>query len=185
MKNFLMPWTHEFLLTQLFILYLAFFLSTYVKALAFYFLCSDNEDPKRDATTAASADTRAADEPSMQEVGPVAKSSKAPKASKAPVKKPVTTRGSKRLKSRQTPVFPWKSTSPRTPLTMCVLVLVFCFYSLRDLHTHVLVPEQVLMKKFVTLGTECVEYLKASRASDGNLLSYTLLISSAFLYFFI
>jgi hypothetical protein len=69
-----------------------------VKALAFYFLCSDNGDLKRDATTAPSADTRAADEPSVQEVEPVMKSSKAPKASKAPVKKPVATRGSKRLK---------------------------------------------------------------------------------------
>jgi hypothetical protein len=98
MKNFSTPWTREFLLTPLFILYLAFFLLTYVKALAFYFLCSDNEDPKRDATTAPSADTRAADEPSMQEVEPVVKSSKAPKASKAPVKKPVATRGSKHLK---------------------------------------------------------------------------------------
>jgi hypothetical protein len=98
MKNFLTPWTREFFLTQLFILYLAFFLLSYVKALAFYFLCSDNEDPKRDATTTPSADTRAADEPSVQEVEPVAKSSKAPKASKAPVKKPVATHGSKRLK---------------------------------------------------------------------------------------
>jgi hypothetical protein len=79
-------------------LYLAFFLSTYAKALAFYFLCSDNEDPKRDATTAPSSDTRAADEPSVQEVEPVVKSTKAPKASKAPVKKPVATRGSKHLK---------------------------------------------------------------------------------------
>jgi hypothetical protein len=90
-----MPWTREFLLTPLFILYLAFFLSTYAKDLAF---CSDNKDPKRDATTAPSADTKAADEPSVQEVEPVVKSSKAPKASKAPVKKPVATRGSKRLK---------------------------------------------------------------------------------------
>jgi hypothetical protein len=73
-------------------LYLAFFLSTYAKALAFYFLCSDNEDPKRDATTAPSAETRAADEPSVQEVEPVVKSSKAPRA---PVKKVVATRGSK------------------------------------------------------------------------------------------
>jgi hypothetical protein len=40
------------------------------------------------------------------------------------------------------------------------------------------------MKKFVTLGNECVEYLKATRASEGNLLSYTLLILSAFLCFF-
>jgi hypothetical protein len=75
---------------------LVFFLLTYAKALAF--LCSDNEDPKRDATTAPSAETRAADEPSMQEVEPVVKSSKALKASKAPVKKPAVTRGSRRLK---------------------------------------------------------------------------------------
>jgi hypothetical protein len=34
----------------------------------------------------------------VQEVEPVVKSSKAPKASKAPVKKPAATRGSKRLK---------------------------------------------------------------------------------------
>jgi hypothetical protein len=98
MKNFLTPWTREFLLTQPFILYIVFFFLTYVKALAFYFICSDNEDPKRDATTAPSADTRAADEPSVQEVEPVVKSSKAPKASKAPVKKPIATRGSKCLK---------------------------------------------------------------------------------------
>jgi hypothetical protein len=41
------------------------------------------------------------------------------------------------------------------------------------------------MKKFVTLGTECVEYLKDARASEGSLLSYTLLVSSAILCFFI
>jgi hypothetical protein len=40
----------------------------------------------------------AAGEPSVQEVEPVVKSPKAPKASKAPVKKVVVTRGSKRLK---------------------------------------------------------------------------------------
>jgi septal ring factor EnvC (AmiA/AmiB activator) len=41
------------------------------------------------------------------------------------------------------------------------------------------------MKKFVTLGTESVEYLKDTRASEGNLLSYILLVLSAFLCFFI
>jgi hypothetical protein len=39
------------------------------------------------------------------------------------------------------------------------------------------------MKKFVTLGNECVEYLKATRASEGNLLSYALLVFSAFLLY--
>jgi hypothetical protein len=74
---------------------LAFFLSTYVKSLAFCFLRSDNKDPKRDAATAPSAETMAADKPSLQEVDPVVKS---PKAPKAPVKKVIATRGSKRLK---------------------------------------------------------------------------------------
>jgi hypothetical protein len=40
----------------------------------------------------------AAGEPSVQEVEPVVKSPKAPKASRAPVKKVIVTRGSKRLK---------------------------------------------------------------------------------------
>jgi hypothetical protein len=31
---------------------------------------------------------------------------------------------------------------------------------------------QTLMKKFVSLGTECVEFLKAARASQGKLLCY-------------
>jgi hypothetical protein len=34
---------------------------------------------------------------------------------------------------------------------------------------------QNLMKKFVVLGNECVEYLKAAKASEGNFLSYTCL----------
>jgi hypothetical protein len=66
-----------------------------VKSLAFCFLYSDNKDPKRDAVAAPSAETMAADEPSLQEVDPVVKS---PKARKAPVKKVIATRGSKRLK---------------------------------------------------------------------------------------
>jgi hypothetical protein len=40
----------------------------------------------------------ATDEPSVQEVEPVVKSTKAPLAQKAPVKKVAVTRGSKRLK---------------------------------------------------------------------------------------
>jgi hypothetical protein len=66
-----------------------------MKSLAFCFLCSDNEDPKRDATTAPSAETMATDEPSMQEVELVMKF---PKAPKAPIKKVIATRGSKCLK---------------------------------------------------------------------------------------
>jgi hypothetical protein len=41
------------------------------------------------------------------------------------------------------------------------------------------------MKKFVNLGTECVEYWKAAKASEGNPLCYTWLVSSAFICLFI
>jgi hypothetical protein len=44
---------------------------------------------------------------------------------------------------------------------------------------------QILMKKFITLGTECVEHLKATRASQGKLLScvfFYLECLSLFLY---
>jgi hypothetical protein len=51
----------------------------------------------------------------------------------------------------------------------------FAFCSLRDRYAYVLFPWQILMKKFVTLGTECAEYLKAAKASEGSLLSFTLL----------
>jgi hypothetical protein len=39
------------------------------------------------------------------------------------------------------------------------------------------------MKKFVTLGNECVEYLKAAKASEGEFLFLYLLILYAFLCF--
>jgi hypothetical protein len=73
----------------------AFFFLSYAKPLAFCFLCSDNEDPKRNAPAAPLVENIAADEPSLQEVDLVVKS---PKAPRAPVKKVVVTRAAKRLK---------------------------------------------------------------------------------------
>jgi hypothetical protein len=90
-----MTWTCEYFANSIFYFVLAFFLSAYVKSLAFCFLRSDNEDPKRDAAIAPFAKTMAADEPSLQEVDPVVKS---PKAPEAPVKKVIATRGSKHMK---------------------------------------------------------------------------------------
>jgi hypothetical protein len=89
-----------------------------VKSLSFYFLCSDNEDLKRDASTIPFAETMAADEPSLQEVDPVVKSPKAPKAPKAPVKKAVATRGSKHLKKLTDASVSLETIGPRVPPTM-------------------------------------------------------------------
>jgi hypothetical protein len=70
------------------------FLSTWVKDSTFCFLFRDEEDPKRFAATPAT-DTPAVDKPPSQEADPVVKSQKAPRA---PVKKVVVTRGSRRMK---------------------------------------------------------------------------------------
>jgi hypothetical protein len=59
---------------------------------AFCFLCSDNENPKKDATTAPSIEATVADEPSFQEVAPVVKSKE------TPAKRVSYSRSSKRLK---------------------------------------------------------------------------------------
>jgi hypothetical protein len=76
--------------------------------------------------------------------------------------------------------------SPGALLMMCVVVFSpFAFCSLRDPYAYVLFPWQILMKKFITLGTECAEHLKAAKASEGSLFPFTLLISSTFLCFFI
>jgi hypothetical protein len=40
------------------------------------------------------------------------------------------------------------------------------------------------MRKFVTLGNECVEYLKTAKASDGKFFFLYLLVLYAFLCFF-
>jgi hypothetical protein len=137
---------------------------------AFSFLRSDNENSKKDAVTTPSVEAMAVDEPSLQEPAPVAKSSK------APAKKVVSTRGSKHLKkstdasaSLETHRSMSSSDNVRVDsgiftFVPCVIFILTCFFG------------QILMKKFVTLGTECVEYLKATRASEGNLLSYILLV---------
>jgi hypothetical protein len=70
-------------------------LSTWKEYSTFCFLFSDEEDPKRFAATATVTDTPVTDKPPSQEVDPVVKS---PKAPRAPVKKVVATHGSKRLK---------------------------------------------------------------------------------------
>jgi hypothetical protein len=73
-------------------LYTLFFLSTWIEYSTFCFLSSDEEDPKKFAATAPITDTPVIDEPPSQEVDLVVKSPK------APIKKVITTQGSKRVK---------------------------------------------------------------------------------------
>jgi hypothetical protein len=78
------------LLTRILLL-LTSFLLTYVRSLPFS-LHSDDENPKKDVAITPSVEATAVNEPSLQEAAPVAKSPK------APVKKVISTRGSKRLR---------------------------------------------------------------------------------------
>jgi hypothetical protein len=105
---------------------------TYAKSLPFSFLRSDNENPKKDATTTPSVEAMAVDEPSLQETALVAKSSK------APVEKVLSTRGSKRLKKSTdagASLEIHRSTSSSDDVHLDPGTFAFC--SLRDLHTHV------------------------------------------------
>jgi hypothetical protein len=154
-----------------------------VKSLSFGFLCSDDEDPKRDAATAPSVENITAHEPPAQEVEPAAKS---PKAPRAPIKKVPVARSTKRSKkSKGTDISLELHESRSSPNDVRGDLSPFAFCSLRDRCAYVVFPWQILMKKFVTLGTECAEYLKVAKASEGSLLSFPLLVLSTFLCFFI
>jgi hypothetical protein len=81
----------------------------------FTFLCSDDEDPKRDATTAPSAQDITANEPPMPEVEPAVKSPKAPELLSRKFPCPGAPSG---RKNRRKPMLPSKPMNPRTPLMM-------------------------------------------------------------------
>jgi hypothetical protein len=67
----------SFLLTRIFI-FTCFLSFDLCEVSAFCFLHSDNENPKKDATTTPSVEATSADEPSLEEAAPVVKSPKAP-----------------------------------------------------------------------------------------------------------
>jgi hypothetical protein len=73
----------------------AFYLLGCIKHVSSFFLCSDDEGPKRDAATAPSVEDTTADEPPMQEAEPAVKFPKAPRTS---VKKVPVTRSTQRSK---------------------------------------------------------------------------------------
>jgi hypothetical protein len=149
----------------------------------FGFLCSDDEDPKRDAAIAPFAKDTNADGSPAQEVEPAAKSPKAPRTS---IKKVPVARGAKRSKkSKETDISLEPHESSSSPDDVRGGFSLFAFCSLRDPYAYVLFSLQILMKTFITLATECSEYMKSAKASEGSLFSLTLLIPSAFLCFFI
>jgi hypothetical protein len=90
----------------------------------FGFLCSDDEDPKRDAAIAPSAKDTNADGSPAQEVEPAAKSPKAPRTF---VKKVPVARGAKRSKkSKETDISLEPHDSRSSPDDVCGGFFSFC-----------------------------------------------------------
>jgi hypothetical protein len=109
----------------------AFFPSGCIKSVSFYFLWSDDEDPKRDAATAPSTENTAVEEPPVQEAEPAVKS---PKAPRAPIRKvPVaqSTKRSKKSKEADVSLEVHDSMNSPNDVSNCPTL---CF--LRDPYTH-------------------------------------------------
>jgi hypothetical protein len=122
---------------------------------AFCSLFSDDEDPKRDAATASLIDTSAANEPPSQEAALVVKSLE------ALVKKGTSSCASKRLKKATVASASLDTHRPvgspddvSTASCGLLFVLLDFFFSY--------LPLTDSDKKIVSLGTECIEFLKAA-----------------------
>jgi hypothetical protein len=129
---------------------------------------SDEEDPKRFAADAPINDTLVIDEPPPQEVDPAAKPQK---ASKKPTKKVVTICSSKHLQK-----------ASDTDVRKHTVIFTSTFLRV---DAHILFSGQDLMKRFVDLGNDYVEYLKVAKASEGeSCFFYTCLSVHAYPCFF-
>jgi hypothetical protein len=108
----------------------SFFLSTWTEYSTFCFLFSDEEDPKKFATTAPVTDTPVIDEPPSQEAAVV------PKSPEAAAKKTVS-RASKRLKKASAASTSLDAPRPAIP-TDDVSALYFCCLLSLNYSSHTL-----------------------------------------------
>jgi hypothetical protein len=99
-----------------------------------------------------------ADEPSAQEA--------VPRVTRASVKKVPVTRSLKRSKYPRKQMLLLKLMD--LLLLLMMLVNTLDLLSLYSLYVYSCLFFQALMKKFIALGTECAEYLKVARASEGK-----------------
>jgi hypothetical protein len=121
-------------------------------------LFSDDDDPKRDAATAPLLDILTVAKMPSQEAAMVVKSPE------APAKKGTPARASKHLKKAAGVGTSLETHRPvASPDDVSIASYSRLFYCL-DFSSHAFVW-QILMKKFLSLGTKCVEFLKTARAS--------------------
>jgi hypothetical protein len=102
------------------------------------FLCSDDEDPKKDAATTPSTENITANESPVQEVEPAAKSPKAPRASIKKVPVAQSAKRSKKSKGANTSLEPHESRSSPDDVRDDLSVFAFC--SSLDRYAYILFP---------------------------------------------
>jgi hypothetical protein len=131
--------------------------------------CRDDEEPPTCATAAPPISPTAADEPAEPNV--------ALRATRAAVRKVLQARNPKRSKkAKETDVSLEAHASTVSPDDVSnSLLLAFLTYAPSLTHSF----SQALLKRFVDLGTECAEYLRVAKASEG-----TILTSSHYLFVF-
>jgi hypothetical protein len=130
--------------------------------------CRDEEEPPTYATTAPPTSPAATDEPAEPDA--------APRATRASIKKVTQARNLKRSKkAKETDVSLKTHTSTASPDDVRnSLLLSFLTYAPALSHSF----SQALLKRFVALGTECAEYLKVAKDSEGTILTSSHYFSS-------
>jgi hypothetical protein len=124
--------------------------------------CSDDEELPAHATTAPSTSLAAADEPAEPAASVRATRSAVKKVSQTQAR---ITRRVKKAKGTDISLEAHTSTVPSDDVSDSSL---FASFSYSPSLTYFFL--QVLMQKFVALGTECANYLKVAKASEGKTL---------------
>jgi hypothetical protein len=137
-----------------------FFLLTWTECFTLCFFFSDNEDPKKFVATAPVTDAPAVDEPPSQEAAMV------PKSPEAAAKK-AGSRASKRLKKASAASTSLDALWPVIPTDDVSNIYFYCLLALN--YSSYTLPWTDFVEKFISLGNECVKFLKAVRSSHGKL----------------
>jgi hypothetical protein len=146
-------------LTQIFIFIGSLFLDS-CKVFACCSLLSDDDDPNRDATTAPLLDTLTVTKTPSQEAAMVVKSLE------SHAKKGTPTHASKHLKKVAVVGTFLETHRPVASLDDVRIASYSRLFYCLDFSSHSFIW-QILMKKFLFLGTGIVEFLKTARASQG------------------
>jgi hypothetical protein len=121
--------------------------------------CRDDEEPPKDDTAAPSISPATANEPAEPDI--------APRVTRASIKKipqAQNLKRSKKAKEADISLEAHVSTVPPDDVSNSLL-LIFLVY----IYALTRPFSQALLKRFFALGTECAEYLKVAKASEGML----------------